>query len=257
MGLINDIDALKRSSNVYMFHTAIKMAKGHYEYNQPLEINDPHAFENIRKSFASFGLELQTGIDLPNEPIGFKGMSKMPGFMLDLVIGQYDTYSTMQLAQYISTIANGGYRMKPQLVKQIREPLEGTDEDEPIVKEIPAAVLNSIDMKEEWLDRVHRGFKKVMQEHGGTAYEYFHDAPYSPAGKTGTAQASDQPNRANLTQPPAVMNLSLVSYAPSVNPEVAMAVLVPWAFQGNKDNRINVKIGRRVLDYYFNVKKKK
>jgi penicillin-binding protein A len=52
------------------------------------------------------------------------------------------------------------------------------------------------------------------------------------------------------------MNLSLVSYAPSTNPEVAMAVIVPWAYNGKEDNRANLKIGRRVLDTYFQLKTK-
>ncbi|MCQ6279188.1 penicillin-binding protein 2 [Bacillus sp. EB600] len=258
LGTLNDVDALKKSSNVYMFHTAIKLAKGHYEYDKPLRLNDPDAMEKIRNSFAAFGLGTRTGLDLPNEQSGLRGTSTLPGFMLDLVIGQYDTYSTMQLAQYVSTIANGGYRMKPFLVKQIREPQDGTDKIGPVLKEMHPIVLNSIDVKKEWLGRVHRGFKKVMQEPGGTAYEFFKDAPYSPAGKTGTAQAFyDGPQRTKFgKEPPAVMNLSLVGYAPSSNPEVAMAVLVPWAFQGEKDNRINVKIGRRVLDTYFKLRGK-
>ena len=41
---------------------------------------------------------------------------------MDIAIGQYDTYSTMQVAQYVSTIANGGYRVQPHIVKEIREP---------------------------------------------------------------------------------------------------------------------------------------
>lgn len=81
----------------------------------------------------------------------------------------------------------------------------------------------------------------------------------TPAGKTGTAQAFyDGPQRSKFgKEPPAVMNLSLVGYAPSDNPKIAMAVLVPWAFQGEKDNRINVKIGRRVLDKYFELREKR
>jgi cell division protein FtsI/penicillin-binding protein 2 len=256
LGSINDINALKKSSNVYMFHTAIRLAKGHYEYNKPLKLGDPFAMEKIRNSFAAYGLGTRTGIDLPNEQSGLKGTSTLPGFMLDLVIGQYDTYSTMQLAQYVSTLANGGYRMKPFLVKQIREPEDGTDKMGGVLKEIHPTVLNSIDVKKEWLDRVNLGFKKVMQEPGGTAYEFFKNAPYSPAGKTGTAQAFyDGPQRNKFgKEPPAVINLSLVGYAPSNKPEIAMAVLIPWAYQGEKDNRINVKIGRRVLDKYFELR---
>jgi cell division protein FtsI/penicillin-binding protein 2 len=257
LGRLNEINALKLSSNVYMFHTAIRIGNGHYQYDKPLNIS-AKAFDTIRNSFASFGLGTRTGIDLPNEQSGFKGQSHLPGYLLDLVIGQYDTYSTMQLAQYASTIANGGYRMRPHVVKQMLEPKEGTSELGAVVKEISPTVLNTIDMKSDWMYRVQLGFKKVMQERGGTAYKFFGNAPYSPAGKTGTAEAFyDGPERYQFgKEPPPVMNLSLISYAPSSNPEVAMAVIVPWAYQGKKDNRANLKIGRRVLDTYFQMKKK-
>ncbi|WP_160719071.1 peptidoglycan D,D-transpeptidase FtsI family protein [Bacillus sp. USDA818B3_A] len=257
LGRLNEITALKKSSNVYMFRTAIRIGKGHYEYNKPLNFSNKTAFETVRNSFSSFGLGTRTGIDLPNEQTGFKGQSRLPGYLLDLVIGQYDTYSAMQLAQYVSTIANGGYRMQPHIVKQIREPAREGETIGPVLKEINPAVLNTIDVKKEWLRRVNLGFKKVMQEPGGTAYKFFKGAPYSPAGKTGTAQAFyDGPLRSRFgKEPPPVMNLSLVSYAPSYNPEVAMAVLVPWAYDGKDDNRANLKIGRRVLDTYFKMKK--
>jgi len=257
LGKLNEINALKLSSNVYMFHTAIRIGKGHYEYDKPLNFSS-RAFDTIRNSFASFGLGTRTGIDLPNEQSGFKGTSHLPGYLLDLVIGQYDTYSAMQLAQYVSTIANGGYRMQPHVVKQMLEPKEGKDELGPIVQEISPTVLNSIDVNPDWMYRVQVGFKKVMQERGGTAYKYFRNARYSPAGKTGTAEAFyDGPERHRFgKEPPPVMNLSLVSYAPSTNPEIAMAVIVPWAYQGKKDNRANLKIGRRVLDTYFEMKKR-
>ncbi|WP_235846459.1 peptidoglycan D,D-transpeptidase FtsI family protein [Neobacillus drentensis] len=257
LGKLNEINALKLSSNVYMFHTAIRIGKGHYEYDKPLNFSSK-SFDTIRNSFASFGLGTRTGIDLPNEQSGFKGSSHLPGYLLDLVIGQYDTYSAMQLAQYVSTIANGGYRMQPHVVKQMLEPKEGKDELGPIVQEISPTVLNTIDVNPDWMYRVQVGFKKVMQERGGTAYKYFKNAHYSPAGKTGTAEAFyDGPERHRFgIEPPPVMNLSLVSYAPSTNPEIAMAVIVPWAYQGKKDNRANMKIGRRVLDTYFKMKKK-
>jgi cell division protein FtsI/penicillin-binding protein 2 len=258
LGNLNEINALKKSSNVYMFQTAIRIGKGHYEYDKPLNFSNKRAFETIRNSFASFGLGTRTGIDLPNEQTGFKGQSKLPGYLLDLVIGQYDTYSAMQLAQYVSTIANGGYRMQPHIVKQIRESACDGETLGPVLKEINPTVLNTVDVKKEWLRRVKIGFQKVMQEPGGTAYKFFEGAPYSPAGKTGTAEAFyDGPLRSHFGQePPPVMNLSLVSYAPSSNPVVAMAVIVPWAYDGKDDNRANLKIGRRVLDTFFQMKKK-
>ncbi|WP_246017829.1 peptidoglycan D,D-transpeptidase FtsI family protein [Mesobacillus subterraneus] len=254
LGVLNDIQALKVSSNVYMFHTAIKIGKGVYRYQQPLNLNS-NVWDTIRSSFASFGLGVRTGIDLPNEQTGAKGVNYPVGKVLDLVIGQYDTYSNMQLAQYISTIANNGYRMQPRLVKEIREPATNTEELGQVYTSFPPNVLNEIGMDQQWLDRVHSGFEKVMQEPGGTAYRYFGNAPYSPAGKTGTAEAFyDGPLRKKGDPMMDTMNLSLVGYAPSRKPEIAMAVMVPWAYQGSVDHGANKKIGRAVMDTYFNLK---
>ncbi|MGP7816255.1 peptidoglycan D,D-transpeptidase FtsI family protein [Niallia sp. 01092] len=258
MGNINDLTALQRSSNVYMFRTAIKIGGGNYEYNQPLSVS-PSAFTTMRNYYAQFGLGVRTGIDLPNEQTGFKGSNTtLPGFLLDLSIGQYDTYSTMQLAQYVSTIANGGSRMKPHIVKEIREPVSDENELGPIVETIKPKVLNTVDAKPEWIKRVQQGFKMVAQTQKGTAYTYLGGKSYSPSAKTGTAQAFyDGPLRSDYKEPPEVYNLSLISYAPSENPEVAMAVMVPWAYQGSVDNGANKKIGERVLDAYFDLKKER
>ncbi|WP_442594951.1 peptidoglycan D,D-transpeptidase FtsI family protein [Neobacillus sp. D3-1R] len=261
-GDINDIRALQVSSNVYMFKTAIEIGKGHYEYNQPLSYKNKHAWEDVRESFSQFGLGVRTGIDLPNEQVGLKGQLRTPGLLLDLVIGQYDIYTPLQLAQYVSTIANGGYRVQPHVVKEIREPLLDNNELGPIIEEIKPTILNKIDAKPEWMERVQEGFRRVMQEPGGTAYGAFSNAPYLPAGKTGTAQAVyDGPEMYKFKEknqiPPEVMNLSLVGYAPYDNPEVAMAVLVPWAYEGAEGHHANNEIGRRVMDAYFNLKKKR
>jgi penicillin-binding protein A len=258
LGVLNEVDALKKSSNVYMFHTAIKIGKGRYQYEQPLSFQ-PDTFDKIRNSFASFGLGVRTGIDLPNEQSGFKGQSKLPGYALDLVIGQYDTYSTMQLAQYVSAIANGGYRMQPQVVREIHDPKSDGEELGRFYFSFQPTVLNSVDVKQEWLERVQLGFKKALTESGGTGTRFFGDAPYSPAGKTGTAEAFyDGPLRSNYGKiPPEVLNLSLVAYAPSSQPKIAMAVLVPWAYQGRNDHKANLKIGRKVMDAYFEIQKSK
>ncbi len=250
-GSINDINALKVSSNVYMFHTAIKIGGGTYIPNGPLPLK-AEGFDIMRQHFAQFGLGVRTGIDLPNEQTGAKGSNTTPGLLLDLAIGQYDTYSTLQLAQYVATIANGGNRMEPHMVKEIREP-QLDNELGPIVQEIQPKVLNRLDLESGWIERVQLGFRKVMGESGGTGYGFFGSAPYSPAGKTGTAQAFYDGPLTNYRMNP-VMNLSLVGYAPSNNPEIAMAVMVPWAYTGGTDNRSNLKIGRRVLDTYFDLK---
>lgn len=254
-GNVNDIRALRVSSNVFMFKTAIEIGEGRYQRDKPLPINKK-AFDTIRESFAQFGLGTRTGIDLPNEATGYKGPLKDPGLLLFLSIGQYDTYTTMQLAQYVSTIANGGYRIQPRLVKEIREPLMESNELGPVIEEIQPNVLNRIKLEKGWMENVHEGFRQVTQHTEGTAYSKFRGAAYSPAGKTGTAQGFyDGPQRDKYDEPPEVMNLSFVGYAPHNDPEIAISVVVPWAYQGRSGGHsANTLIGRRVLDTYFEMK---
>ncbi|MBA9026524.1 peptidoglycan D,D-transpeptidase FtsI family protein [Peribacillus huizhouensis] len=260
MGPINDLTALKRSSNVYMFKTAIAIGKGNYVPNQPLNLKNPNAFLTIRNSFANFGLGVRTGIDLPNEMVGFKGVETNPGKLMDLAIGQYDTYTPMQLAQYVSTIANGGYRMKPHLVKEIRNSENSNDELGVILEEIRPTVLNKLDMKDSWINRIHEGFEKVAMEPGGTAYKYFakKKLPYTVAAKTGTAEAFyDGPTKDKYNGLQKTTNLSIVGYAPAANPEVAFAVVVPWANQGKPELTLNKDLAVFAMDTYFELKQKR
>lgn len=253
LGTLNPVGALRLSSNVYMFETAIRIGGGRYEYDQPLRLN-PGAFDTMRDSFSQFGLGTRTGIDLPNEQIGFKGQSTKPGFLLDLSIGQYDTYTPMQLAQYASTIANGGNRVQAHLVKEIREPIMESGKLGPIFEEIKPKILNRLDLESGWMETVQKGFRQVVTS--GTASRKFGNAYYQPAGKTGTAQAFyDGPDRKKYKEPPSVINLSFVGYAPYNDPEVAIAVIVPWAYSGRSGHSANLDIGRRALDAYFDLKK--
>ncbi|ALC89928.1 penicillin-binding protein [Bacillus sp. FJAT-18017] len=256
IGSVNAASALEISSNVYMFHVAIKLGKGTYIPNQPLPL-DLKAFNTFRENFSQFGLGVRTGLDLPSESAGFAGPIE-GGKLLDLAIGQYDTYTAMQLAQYVSTVANGGTRIQPHIVKEIREPEMESDELGPIIQEIQPKVLNRIDKGEEYLDVVKQGFWRVMHGSRGTARSMFNDAPYNPAGKTGTAEAFyDGFERKKFGKiPPEVMNLSLIAFAPYEKPEIAISVLIPWAYQGSGDSYNNI-IGRKALDAYFEIKKKR
>lgn len=258
LGHVNDINALKYSSNIYMFQTAIKISGGSHVPGGPLSLNLEEGISTMRESFAQFGLGVRTGIDLPNESVGFKGTPDKPGLVLDYSIGQYDTYSNMQLAQYVSTIANGGNRMEPHIVKEIREPLMENDELGPIVQEISPKVLNRAEGEEVWFKRVQDGFRKVTQEQGGTAYTWFKGKDYNPAGKTGTAQAFyDGPKWKKGEKQPEVINLSFAGYAPANNPEIAISVIVPWAYDYGKGHYKNIEIAERVLDTYFELKKQR
>lgn len=252
LGSLNDLNALKLSSNVYMFNISMRMmGVNHYSPYMSLPLR-PEAMQKMRSSFHQFGLGVKTEIDLPSEATGYVGNFDNPGLMLDFAIGQFDTYTPMQLAQYVSTIANGGYRMQPQLVKEIRQPsLENTLG--PVVRPFKPVVLNKIDMSEEYIQRVQEGFRRVMQEPGGTAYAYFGNSPHLPAGKTGTAQAihSEVINGNKVYHQ--TYNLTLVGYAPFDNPEVAFAIVVPYL--DTDQHPVNKYIGQKILDKYFELKK--
>ena len=118
LGTLNDITALKKSSNTYQYYTALKVAKTKYKYNMALKANK-EAFKKYRTTFNEFGLGVKTGIDLKGESVGNVGKSDVGGLLLDFSIGQYDTYTPIQLSQYISTIANNGSRMKLHLLKDV------------------------------------------------------------------------------------------------------------------------------------------
>nr|WP_223249533.1 MULTISPECIES: penicillin-binding protein 2 [unclassified Bacillus (in: firmicutes)] len=254
MGLVNDLTALERSSNVYMFKTAIAIGKGEYRKNQPLPI-DTKAFDTFRYNFSKFGLGVKTGIDLPNEATGYRGTSTQSGLLLDYSIGQYDTFTPLQMAQYVSTVANGGYRLRPQLVKEVREP-DPQRGIGAVTESVKPDVLNKLDMTSEEIKRVQQGFKLVMQNPRGTAYSNFGNKKYNPAGKTGTAQSFyDGPIKSKRGTP--TYNTTLVAYAPADNPEVAISVVVPWVYQDyNQRYPITNDIGEQVLDKYFELKSK-
>ena len=76
-------------------------------------------FDIYRNTLEEFGLGTITGIDLPNETTGIKGSSIAGDLLLNLAIGQYDTYTPIELMQYINTIANGGYKYKPSLMAKV------------------------------------------------------------------------------------------------------------------------------------------
>ncbi|PEP22457.1 peptidoglycan D,D-transpeptidase FtsI family protein [Bacillus wiedmannii] len=258
-GNIDDLRALQVSSNVYMFHTALKIAGVDYVKNSSLNIKQEY-FDKMRYYFRQFGLGVPTGIDLPNETSGQIGKKdNQPGFLLDYSIGQYDTYTPLQLVQYISTIANGGYRMKPQIVQEVREQTSQKDEIGKVVHAVEPIVLNKIDMKEEYINRVKEGFRKVFQEGDGTGVRAFQKASYKPAGKTGTAQTvyggESDIGRNEKGERRECYNLTLAGYAPYDNPEVAFSVVVPWVI--NDKSGINSDIGKEVLDAYFELKNKR
>ncbi|MFJ5625076.1 peptidoglycan D,D-transpeptidase FtsI family protein [Peribacillus loiseleuriae] len=254
LGTNGIVDALKKSSNVYMFKTVIQMMGKEYHSGMSLP-RTPDAVQDFRNSFSQFGLGIKTGIDLPNESEGLIGKEayNKPGLFLDLSIGQYDNYTTMQLAQYVSTIANGGYRLEPHLVKEIHEP-SNTHEMGAVYTQFQPEVLNIITMNDTYLRNVQEGFRQVYQSPGGTAYKYFGGDSrfqgFQAAGKTGTAESFYQDPNTKKTH--STYNLTLVGYAPYNNPEVAFSIAVPYL--DTDSDPVNKYIGQKILKAYFDLK---
>jgi len=255
-GPINDLYALKRSSNGYMFLTAMKLG-GQQTYipNGPLSIDKVTAIDKFRKNFSQFGLGVKTGIDLPGEQTGFGGSQIPPeaGKVLDYAIGQYDTYTPLQIVQYMSTIANGGYRIQPHIAKEVREPSNQSNEMGPTILEMNPRVLNKIDMKDEWIKRVQMGFKQVVNDPLGTGYR-IKNKNYKIAGKTGTAQAL---YNGPVSHSPGLMlwNITFAGYAPYDHPEIAISVVIPWLTTDQA--HINLDIANEVFTAYFQLKEKR
>lgn len=259
IGAVNDITALQKSSNVYMYYIGLRMG-GDFRYPYPnntnVQANANESVQKMRNYFNQFGLGVRTGIDLPFEETGFIGTDPIAG-LTDFGIGQYDTYTTMQLAQYVATIANDGKRVESHIVKEIRYPSEN-DELGAVYKVNHPNVLNEVAVDPNYIKRVQTGFWKVFNEAGGTGYRHWAGKSYRPAGKTGTAENEEyqkQPD-GEVVKIADTENLALVGYAPFDDPEVAFAVIVPSLGKVRGQYPINHEIGKGLLDAYFELKDK-
>ena len=252
MGDIDDLYALRYSSNVYQYKIAIEVGKGNYQYNKGLKIEES-AFEKYRDMYASFGLGVKTGIDLPVESLGYSGTSKLPGHLLDFSIGQYDTYTPIQLSQYINTIANGGSKLKPYLLKEVYSP-SVNDEDVfgDLVYASEKEVLGTVDVKKEYIDRVRLGFSQVVSN--GLGYGYMGNYTNS-SGKTGTSQSFIDTDGNGVVDTETITT-SFVGYSPSENPKISIVVVSPdislpdSSYQSSVTKRISSKIVNKYFSIY-------
>lgn len=248
LGLLDDITALKQSSNTYQFYTALKVAGVNYYYDMPFTIQN-NAFEIYRNTFKEFGLGVKTGIDLPNESDGLEGTNDKSGLLLDFAIGQYDNYTPLQLSQYISTIANNGNRMKFYLLKGVYDSSSNLTK---LIYETESEVLNTVNTEQQYLDRVKEGFKAVL-EYGGTGSGYI-DKAYLPAGKTGTSQSFVDTNGDGIVDTETVSN-TFVAYAPYNDPKVTFTVISPdtYNYKTEYQSYVNKRISNRVSQKYFEI----
>lgn len=245
--------ALEVSSNVYMMKIAMGMMGATYVPNMSLPI-DTDVFEKLRTTYEQFGLGVSTGIDLPGEGTGIvntnyydKNKNLIPGIMgnaLDLSFGNYDTYTPMQLNQYVATVANRGTRVSPHVVKGIYGNNETGDLGE-MKEEIKPKTLGMIEGMDNEFQIIHDGMVQVVNGPMGTGHA-LQGASLPIAAKTGTAETFAVNKKTDKVE--SVINSTIVGFAPYDDPQIAVSVVIPQIKDDN--DGANAAILRQVVNAY-------
>lgn len=234
-GYLNVTQAIQKSCNYFFYETGYRAG-----------------IENIVKYAEYYGLGMKTGIELLGEEIGTisrpeiveaRGEVWTPGYTLSAAIGQGDNgFTPIQMARYISSLANGGNRVDVTLIKNIMKP-DGTEVDK---KELENYVnerlgytpteVEDLNIKEENIDAILEGMKGVTED-GGTAYSTFAGFDIEVAGKTGSAETGD----------PDKVNGWFVGFAPFDDPEISVTVLIENAGSGG----FTAETARDIMAEYF------
>lgn len=198
--------------------------------------------DKIEKYLKYFGLGKKTNIDLPQEKVGLLpnpqwkeeeiGLSWYPGDTYNISIGQgYLKATPLQLTMAISSIANGGKLLKPQIVKKISD----KEEFKPEVVLEDFVSLNS-------LNEIKKSMRETVLSSAGTARSLQY-LPVSSGAKTGTAETGKYQ----------VYHNWITVFAPYENPEIVLTVVVE-----NVPNNMGLAnlIAREVLGYYFGEKER-
>ncbi len=205
--------------------------------------------------FASeYGLGQLTGIDLPNEEAGRVASPELKKKLWknnawesqwhwydssDMAIGQQETKVTaMQLANYVSTIANKGTLYRPYLVDKVVSP------DGSVLLQNSPEVVRKTDVSQNTFNLLAEGMHDVTMG-DGTATVVFAGAPYSAGAKTGTAEVGEGTKKAASTS-------LFVAFAPYEKPEVAVSVIIE---HGGYGATVAGPVARQIFDTYFNLNK--
>jgi penicillin-binding protein 2 len=242
LGMVDLRRSIVKSSNVYYYSLANEMG-----------------VDLMHDQMAPFGFGQITGIDLHGEVRGVlpsttwkRNAYRKPeqqrwyaGETISLGIGQgYNTFTMLQLSHAMATLAAGGQRYKPHVVREIRDAV--THESRRVHHE----PLGRIALKPEHVKIVLDAMYAVTQE--GTSVRSFVGAPYKSGGKTGTAQAVSirQNERYNAAKMAEYLrdHALYVAFAPLEEPRIAVAVIVENAGFGAQSA---APITRRVFDYWL------
>lgn len=236
-GYLDVSGAIEKSCNYFFYETSDRMG-----------------IDTLAKYARYFGLGSKTGVELLGETEGVvsskeskqklhKNESWSAGDTLQSAIGQYDNeFSPIQMARYISMLANGGHKIRPTIVKTIRN-ADGSETSRQEINEFVNKKLKlqeddteDIQINQNNLNAVLQGMKSVTSDSGGTAYKRFKDFNISVGGKTGSAEA-----------PGNKVHAWFVGFAPFENPEIAIVVMVENGGHGN----YTAEVVRDIMAEYF------
>jgi len=251
---------LKNSSHV--FHDDVRTGHGSVNLARAIQVScDTYFFnlaakigiEHLDQALNKFGFGQTTGVDLTDEASGLVPSPEWkervqhkpwyPGETLITGIGQgYMLVTPMQLAAAVATMAMRGERIQPHVLlkKQVAGgamvPLTPTI--------LPPITTDAANWK-----LVIGAMENVIHAPGGTAYRYFHNTPYTLAGKTGTAQVfslkKNQTDKAAMLPEKLRDNSLFIAFAPVDHPQIAIAIML--------QNSITpaASMAREILDAYL------
>ena len=240
---ITAVEALEYSSNAYMVQTALGMMGQTYQPEMTVKTNQlESAMGKLRSTFGEYGLGVSTGIDLPDESTGFVPKEYSFANYITNVFGQFDNYTPMQLAQYVATIANDGVRLAPHIVEGVYDNNEQGGLGE-LIQAIDTKEINKVNISESDMAILHQGFYQVS--HGTspltTGRAFSDGATVSISGKTGTGESY-------VAGGQEANNTNAVAYAPTENPQIAVAVVFPH--NTNLTKNVGPAIARDIINLY-------
>lgn len=224
---ITAVEALQYSSNTYMVQIALSMLGQPYTYGMTLGGTErlTDSMEQLRSALGEYGLGTPTGIDLPLESTGYLPEEYSLANYLTNAFGQYDNYTPMQMAQYAATVANGGKRLSPHLVEGIYDnTADGGLGD--LIEPVTGKELNQVNVSAENMALLQEGFYQVVNGGSGftTGRAIANGAAVPISAKTGTAETFVTTETGQVLD---AVNTNIVAYAPSQNPKIAVAVVLP------------------------------
>ena len=243
-GYINIIQAIKYSCNYFFYDAGYKVG-----------------VDKIAEYAYNYGLGKKTGIELAGEEAGIVastdykkrtyGEDWQVGETLSAAIGQsYNSYTPIQMARYISMIANGGKSVGVSIIKSITDANGNTVPKEEIEEKVNKKLgiddscnVEDLNLKQETLDAIIKGMKGVTSESGGTAYYVFSDLGIDIAGKTGSAETGEDKK----------VNGWFAGFAPYDDPEIAVVVLIENAGSGGNA----AWAAKEIIQEYLGVNSKK